>query len=59
MGFAYAKPTIPEALQLLLGEYQENGCAGRILAESVRKGKAVDSQPGAVREKARAPHPQA
>ncbi len=24
MGLAYAKPTIPEALQLLLGEYQEN-----------------------------------
>jgi len=33
------------------------GCADRILAESVRKGKAVDSQPGAVREKARAPRP--
>ncbi len=24
MGLANAKPTIPEALQLLLGEYQEN-----------------------------------
>jgi len=24
VGLAYAKPTIPEALQLLLGEYQEN-----------------------------------
>ncbi len=24
VGFAYGKPTIPETLQLLLGEYQEN-----------------------------------
>jgi len=28
VGFAYAKPTIPEALQLLAGEYQENGVRG-------------------------------